>query len=151
MSGQDDDAAIAKLQAKLKAQQKTIDVLMDAAEQRTAEGPSSLELLSRNLNLERVVQQKTETLQQQGEALKKALQDLQLTQTRLLQAQKLESVGQLAAGIAHEINTPAQFIGSNIDFLNESFTDVVRLIDSLQEIFCVHRPGIGDCRDQRGG
>jgi two-component system, NtrC family, sensor kinase len=134
MSGQDDSAAIAKLQAKLKAQQKTIDVLMDAAEQRTAEGPSSLELLSRNLNLERVVQQKTETLQRQGEALKNALQDLQLTQTRLLQAQKLESVGQLAAGIAHEINTPAQFIGSNIDFLNESFTDVVCLIDSLQEV-----------------
>jgi signal transduction histidine kinase len=40
---------------------------------------------------------------------------------QLLQAQKLESVGQLAAGIAHEINTPTQYIGDNIRFLKKSF------------------------------
>ena len=42
-------------------------------------------------------------------------------QTQLLHTQKLESVGQLAAGIAHEINTPVQYISSNIDFLEEGF------------------------------
>jgi two-component system NtrC family sensor kinase len=130
MTQQDDSAHIAKLQAKLKAQQKTIAVLMDAVEQRTSEGQSSMQLLTLNLNLERVVLQKTETLQRQGEDLKKALHDLQLTQTRLLQAQKLEAVGQLAAGIAHEINTPAQFISSNIDFIENSFLDIKCLIDS---------------------
>jgi signal transduction histidine kinase len=130
----DDKATIARLQGKLTAQQKTIEALMNAAEQRNSEGPSSTELLSHNLNLERVVQHKTEILRRQGEELKKALQDLQMTQARLLQAQKLESVGQLAAGIAHEINTPAQFIGSNIDFLQESFTDVKRLIDALHAV-----------------
>ncbi len=134
MRAQDDKATIAMLLAKLKAQQKTIEVLMNTTEQRTSEGPSSMELLSQNLNLERVVQQKTESLQRQGEQLKKALQDLQLTQTRLLQAQKLESVGQLAAGIAHEINTPAQYIVSNIDFLEDSFVNVMRLINSFQEV-----------------
>jgi len=129
-----DVAVIAKLQAKLKAQQKTIEALMNAAEQRIADGPSSLELLSLNLSLERVVQQKTEILQRQGEELKKALHDLQLTQTRLLQAQKLESVGRLAAGIAHEINSPAQFISSNIDFLKESFVDVTCLITTFKKV-----------------
>jgi signal transduction histidine kinase len=133
MTLHDDKATITRLQAKLQAQRKTIEALMDAAEERTAAGSSPMELLSQNLSLERVVQQKTETLRRQGEELKKALQDLQLTQTRLLQAQKLESVGQLAAGIAHEINTPAQFIGSNIEFLNESFADVERLIDTLRK------------------
>ncbi len=133
MSVQDDSTIIANLQAKLKAQQKTIDVLMNVTEQRTSDGISSMELLSQNLNLERVVQQKTESLQRQGEELKKAMQDLQLTQTRLLQAQKLESVGQLAAGIAHEINTPIQFISSNINFLEDSFADVKRLINVLQK------------------
>ena len=134
MNEQDDSAAIAKLQAQLKAQQKTIEVLMNAAEECTSKGPASRELLFQNLNLEQIVQQKTETLQRQGEELKKALHDLQLTQTRLLQAQKLESVGQLAAGIAHEINTPAQFISSNITFLEEAFVDVKHLIDTFLKV-----------------
>ncbi|MDQ2842461.1 MAG: PAS domain S-box protein [Acidobacteriota bacterium] len=46
---------------------------------------------------------------------------------QLLQAQKLESVGQLAAGIAHEINTPVQYIGDNVRFLRDTFKDLVDL------------------------
>lgn len=132
LSERRDVESIAQLEAKLKAQQKTIEVLMDAAEQRTSDGMSSMEILSQNLALERVVQQKTGNLQRQGEELQKALHDLQLSQTRLLQAQKLESVGQLAAGIAHEINTPTQYISSNLDFLADAFADVKRLVDTLK-------------------
>ncbi|MCK4628847.1 MAG: PhnD/SsuA/transferrin family substrate-binding protein, partial [Sedimentisphaerales bacterium] len=47
---------------------------------------------------------------------------------RLLQAHKLESVGQLASGIAHEINTPTQYVGDNVRFLQESFTDMAALL-----------------------
>jgi two-component system NtrC family sensor kinase len=47
---------------------------------------------------------------------------------QLLQAQKLESVGQLAAGIAHEINTPTQFIGDNIRFLKKALPDLTGLL-----------------------
>ncbi len=54
-------------------------------------------------------------------------------QTQLLQKHKLESVGQLAAGIAHEINTPAQYVGSNIDFLHDAFQDTARLVEQLQK------------------
>jgi two-component system, NtrC family, sensor kinase len=48
----------------------------------------------------------------------------------LSQALKLESIGQLSAGIAHEINTPTQFIGDNIRFLQESFNEVLGIAGS---------------------
>jgi PAS domain S-box-containing protein len=48
---------------------------------------------------------------------------------QLLQAQKLESVGQLAAGIAHEINTPTQYIGDNVRFLKKTFLNVTSLLN----------------------
>jgi PAS domain S-box-containing protein len=51
-------------------------------------------------------------------------------QTQLAQAQKLESVGQLAAGIAHEINTPIQYIGDNGKFLEDGFRDLIAFAGS---------------------
>ncbi|HEU5091876.1 MAG TPA: ATP-binding protein [Nitrospira sp.] len=53
----------------------------------------------------------------------------------LVSAQKLESIGHLAAGIAHEINTPIQFVGDNIHFLDTSFTDINRVLDAYRQVF----------------
>lgn len=54
----------------------------------------------------------------------------------LASAQKLESIGHLAAGIAHEINTPIQFVGDNIHFLDTSFTDISRVLNAQRQV-CV--------------
>lgn len=61
-------------------------------------------------------------LNRQTEMLPQELED-KLNQTR-----RLESIGQLAAGIAHEINTPIQYIGDNIQFLKDSFKDIELLL-----------------------
>ncbi len=50
---------------------------------------------------------------------------------QLLQTHKLEAVGQLAAGIAHEINTPIQYVGSNLDFFLEAFEDITTFVDAV--------------------
>lgn len=53
----------------------------------------------------------------------------------LHQAQKLEAVGQLAAGIAHEINTPVQYIGDNLNFIKDSMEDIQGVLTTFTEAF----------------
>ena len=53
---------------------------------------------------------------------------------QLAQAKKLESIGQLAAGIAHEINTPMQFIGDSVHFLRQSFEELRLLLDAQSDL-----------------
>ena len=89
------------------------------------------------------------TVQRRTAALAEALNDLQHAQARLLNAQKLEAIGGLAAGVAHEINTPIQFVGDNARFLSESFDDLavfhqaaVELAEAVKE--CGACAGITD-------
>jgi PAS domain S-box-containing protein len=55
-------------------------------------------------------------------------------EAELRQAQRLEAIGSLAAGIAHEINTPIQYVGDNIRFLQEGFDDLSGLLDGYAEL-----------------
>jgi PAS domain S-box-containing protein len=67
--------------------------------------------------------------------------DRKRMEVELRHAQKLEAVGGLAAGIAHEINTPIQFVGDNTHFVQDSFRDCTEMIQKYEEI----------CQEARNG
>jgi two-component system, NtrC family, sensor kinase len=70
---------------------------------------------------------------------KEADKELRLMDMQLRQAQKLEAIGQLASGIAHEINTPIQYVGDNTRFLKDSFVELQKILHSHQEILAAAR------------
>ncbi len=64
-----------------------------------------------------------------------------IVESQLAQAHKLESIGQLAAGIAHEINTPIQYVGDNTRFLQEAFSDLGRVLEKYGELMAALKGG----------
>lgn len=84
-----------------------------------------------NIVLEQKVQERTIELVETNEELSETLEDLKQTQTQLVASEKMASLGQLTAGIAHEINNPINFVTSNVSPLSR---DVNMLIDALENI-----------------
>ncbi len=72
-------------------------------------------------------------LRQQTQELENALLQLQHTQVQLIQSEKMSSLGQLVAGIAHEINNPVNFIDANLTYTQEYFNDLLKLIEIYQK------------------
>ena len=93
-----------------------------------------------NQTLEQKVEQRTLELKQKNSLLREqaiqlelTLKELQATQTQLIQTEKMSSLGQMVAGIAHEINNPINFIYGNLTPASEYFHDLLGLLNLYQE------------------
>jgi len=75
-----------------------------------------------------------EALRKEKEEQESLVKKLQEAQSQLLQSEKMASIGQLAAGIAHEINNPVGYINSNLSTLKKYIVDLFRLFDSYEQI-----------------
>lgn len=85
-------------------------------------------VLEQNILLEQKVNERTNELRNANTQLQKALSDLQNAQAQLVNSEKMASLGQLTAGIAHEINNPINFVTASIPPLRRDFDDLKDLI-----------------------
>lgn len=107
------------------------------------------ELARANADLERQVEDRTKALahrsdeqERKAKELERALRELELAQSRLLQQEKMASIGQLAAGVAHELNNPIGYVHSNLGTLGRYFEKIRKLVDVYDSVV----PAEGDAR-----
>ncbi|GAB4470882.1 MAG: hypothetical protein OHK0037_29910 [Elainellaceae cyanobacterium] len=85
-----------------------------------------------NAELERINSELESRVEERTAALKQTLQELERAQAQVVQNEKMSSLGQLVAGVAHEINNPVNFIHGNLSPLKESVSDLLELIQLYQ-------------------
>jgi two-component system, NtrC family, sensor kinase len=79
---------------------------------------------------------------QQAETLESTIKKLKSTQSQLIQTEKMSSLGQLVAGIAHEINNPINFISGNSNYAAIYTKDLFKLISTYQDLYPEPNPKI---------
>lgn len=112
---------------------KTIHVLLAAAQRRQADLNSSFGELFKGAALQEAVRRKTAELAEAGEQIR-------MMERSLADSQRLESIGRLAAGIAHEINTPTQYVGDNLGFIEQQVDTLLGLCRAMKEVLAAAGP-----------
>ncbi|MFN6562083.1 MAG: sensor histidine kinase [Nostoc sp. ChiSLP01] len=122
-----------------------VEDLADAFNYMAMKLAESRETLMKNTQLTHMNQRLELEISERKQAqleLQKALQELQSTQAQLIQTEKMSSLGQLVAGVAHEINNPVNFISGNITYVSQYTQQVLELVHLYQEEFPNYRQTI---------
>lgn len=121
------------------ALQKAYDDLEQRVQERTAELLEANRLLRHEIverqQAEAGLRQSESQLRQQTQQLQQALQRLKQTQAQLVQSEKMSSLGQLVAGVAHEINNPVNFIYGNITYASQYAQDLQHILELYQQAY----------------
>lgn len=91
-------------------------------------------ITQQNIVLERKVNERTRELANSNEELNVTLSELRAAQAQLVDAEKMASLGQMTAGIAHELNNPINFVSSNIEPLKRDIDDMIRILTAWQAV-----------------
>ncbi|PSB23103.1 histidine kinase, partial [filamentous cyanobacterium Phorm 46] len=109
--------------------------LLVAVRNQLAIGINQAELYTQSVDSARIAQE-------QAAKLETTLCELQQAQTQLVQAEKMSSLGQMVAGIAHEINNPVSFIFGNISYIEEYTRSLIKLLEMYRDEFPEAPPAI---------
>jgi two-component system, NtrC family, sensor kinase len=93
---------------------------------------------------ERTIEEKNQILQQQALALEQTLTELKQAQFHLVQSEKMSSLGQLVAGVAHEINNPVNFIYGNLNYAIDYASSLMQALQSYQRHYPQSTPEFAD-------
>src|SRR5205085_6821659 len=93
-----------------------------------------VELLEASDRQQEALRNAHEQLEQANDKIRKDIVSLQKIEIELRQSQKLEAVGRLASGIAHEINTPTQFVTDSVHFLDDGIRELLRVIEKQRAL-----------------
>lgn len=96
---------------------------------------ANLKLEEYSQSLEQKVDAKTKKLSETNQELIESLQKLKQTQAQLIQSEKMSSLGQMVAGVAHEINNPIGFIYGNLTHAKQYVEDLLHLVNVYQECY----------------
>ena len=121
----------------------------DLSERILERGSDEIGRLGRDINRMLEALQKNAGVERMNEVLRQEIKDRQLAENarnqmavELLHGQKLQAIGSLAAGVAHEINTPVQFVGDNVRFLHDAFADLANLLEQHEFLYLEIRDGV---------
>ncbi|MFB9844512.1 sensor histidine kinase [Mucilaginibacter ginsenosidivorans] len=109
---------------KERSQQETVNALME----------NERIIKEQNVILELKVNERTVELSESNQELNSALENLKAAQTQLVESEKMASLGQLTAGIAHEINNPINFVTSNISPLKRDIEMVLEALNVIENV-----------------